>query len=251
MNKTWIGAAKSNYAVGRFNRKPTQIILHWMAIGSITDEQAMLAACGVAFNNPKRGASAHFGIAGTEVHQYVNEEDTAWHASNILTNRSSIGIEHAGGPSLQLSDQTYETSAELIAHLSRTWDIPLDKEHIKLHREVFLARTACPGNLDRDRIIARAKEIKESWNAPQYQPEPTPVPPAQDEVFNVTVTAPNGANFRLEPNTFSRIMRTYAKGKGPIACKAVVTGQMVLGSNVWYQTKLNGFYVHSTLVKRN
>lgn len=149
MNIIWKGAATSNYQEGRSGNKIDKIVIHWIV--------GKLLAADAVFSNPDKQVSAHYGIGGNQIHQYVREEDTAYHAGNLTVNRQSIGIEHEGGPDLPISDETYETSAELIAEICRRHSIPLDIDHIKEHREI--KATQCPGTLDRTRLINRAKEF--------------------------------------------------------------------------------------------
>jgi hypothetical protein len=157
MNIKWVGAHSNNYTVGR--SKPIKIVaLHWI-VGTLESADA-------TFNNPDRKASAHYGIGDDDVHQWVRESDTAWHAGNWEANQISIGIEHEGGWLLpdgtrqKPSDKTHETSAKLVADICARNDIPIDKEHIRTHREY--SATTCPGTLDVDRII----ELAKSYSAP-------------------------------------------------------------------------------------
>jgi hypothetical protein len=52
----------------------------------------------------------------------------------------------------------------LVADICRRYNIPLDREHIRLHNEY--RATQCPGSLDVDRIIELAKAL----SIPQPQP---------------------------------------------------------------------------------
>lgn len=142
-----IPAHPNNYGIGRAGHKVDKIILHWIA--------GTLASCDATFQNPTRKASAHYGIGGDKLHQYVNESDTAWHAGNLTVNRQSIGIEHEGGPDIGISPMTYKTSALLIRDICQRYGIPFDREHIKGHNEI--SKTQCPGTLDIDRLIQMAK----------------------------------------------------------------------------------------------
>jgi len=144
-----VPANKNNYGVGRNGEKIDKIIVHWI-VGT-------LESCDATFQNPTRLASAHYGIGDDEIHQYVKEEDTAWHAGNLTVNRQSIGIEHEGGPDLPISETTYQTSARLINEICQRYSIPIDREHIKGHREI--KATQCPGTLDIDRLVNMAKSI--------------------------------------------------------------------------------------------
>lgn len=152
MNVKWIGAHSNNYGVGRNGNTITKVVMHWI-VGTLSSADA-------TFNSPSRLASAHYGVGPTEIHQYVDENNTAWHAGNLLINMQSIGIEHQGGPDLPIAEGTYKNSAMLLANICKKHGIPLDRQHVVLHREI--KATKCPGTLDVDRIISMAKAINSS-----------------------------------------------------------------------------------------
>jgi hypothetical protein len=127
------------------------------------------------FQNNDRGVSSHYAVMkdGT-VEQYVRDEDTAFHAggwdsdgNNIGDfNDKGIGIEHQddGNPNDPVRTHAlYEASAQLVAELHQRHGVHLNRDRIVLHREV--TSTGCPGALDVDKIIARAKQIVELQNA--------------------------------------------------------------------------------------
>lgn len=147
MKLTQVPAHPNNYGK-RYGHKIDKIILHWIA--------GTLESCDATFQSPTRKASAHYGIANDQVHQYVPESEAAWHAGNLTINRESISIEHEGGPNLPISEQTYHTSASLVKDICDRHDIPLDRDHIKGHREI--SATQCPGTLDIDKIISLARQ---------------------------------------------------------------------------------------------
>jgi len=147
MDITWKGADSTNYTKGRLGNDVVKIVVHWI-VGRLESADA-------TFQNPARNASAHYGVGDEDVHQYVKDEDTAWHCGDWLWNLKTIGIEHEGGPNLPISEKTYESSAKLIKSLSDKFSIPLDKEHIVPHSH--FVPTACPGNLDIDKLISLAK----------------------------------------------------------------------------------------------
>jgi N-acetylmuramoyl-L-alanine amidase CwlA len=148
MTIKWIGAHPNNFG-SRYGNKIDKIILHWI-VGT-------LESCDATFQSPTRLASAHYGVGDNDIHQYVKEEDCAWHAGNLLVNRQSIGIENEGSPTIPISEATYQTLSELVRDISDRYSIPLDREHIKGHREVSDKPTQCPGTLDIDRVIKLAK----------------------------------------------------------------------------------------------
>lgn len=130
---------------GRGGHKIEKIFVHHMA-GVLTVKQ-----CGNVFNT--RPASAHYGVSGTAIGQYVDEKDTAWHCGNFKWNQRSIGIELANSTGAkggwQVSDTTINTAIKLIADICRRNGIK--KLHytgdmngnLCMHR--WVASTSCPG----------------------------------------------------------------------------------------------------------
>jgi N-acetyl-anhydromuramyl-L-alanine amidase AmpD len=133
------------------NRKPIdRVVIHWFGQGT-------LASANTRFQNAENKVSAHYGISGDTVYQWVKEEDVAYHCGNYAMNQRSIGIEHDATLDHNASNETYRTSAELIANICNHHNIPLDRDHIIGHKEVI--STQCPGTLDIDRIIREAKAV--------------------------------------------------------------------------------------------
>ena len=149
MTITWVGAHSNNYEKGRSGNSIKKIVVHWIV--------GKLEVAGVVFKNGTKQVSAHYGIGDKAVHQFVKDEDTAYHAGNLTVNRQSVGIEHEGGPDLPISEKTYKTSAQLIATLCRQYAIPADRAHIIGHKEV--KATQCPGTLDIDRLVGMVASI--------------------------------------------------------------------------------------------
>jgi len=145
MNIQFIGSP--NYTKGRQGASIDKIVVHWMA--------GTLAATDSVFQNTTRQTSAHYGVGqGGNVHQYVKESDTAWHAGNWDANISSIGIEHEGGPGIPITDSVYQTSGELIASI---WQRVGRQLPLRKHSD-FKA-TQCPGTLDLNRLTDIATKI--------------------------------------------------------------------------------------------
>lgn len=123
------------------------IFIHWI-VGN-------LASADAVFKKPG-GTSAHYAVEDENVHQYVKEDKVAYHAGVYSWNQRSIGIEHSADPNRPASDKTYAISAKLIAEICKRHGIPLDRQHIKGHKEV--KATQCPGTMDIDRLIQLAKQ---------------------------------------------------------------------------------------------
>lgn len=146
MNITWIGSP--NYNEGRGIYKPYAIIIHIM--------DGTLSGTDSWFLNKKSEVSAHYGIGKNgDIHQYVKEENTAWHAgtvskplntifSKVNPNLFTIGIEHEGKPQDAWTPEMIESSAFLIAEICLRWRIPIDRNHIFGHYEINSMKPNCP-----------------------------------------------------------------------------------------------------------
>jgi N-acetyl-anhydromuramyl-L-alanine amidase AmpD len=121
--------------------------------------------------DPQSRVSAHYLVSlDGRVVQMVDEADTARHAGRVREptaalvidddpNPYTVGIEFEdGGEPLEVfrPDVQYAAGAALIREIVRRWEIPLDREHVIGHNEVFSAK-ACPGNLDIERLIDEAR----------------------------------------------------------------------------------------------
>lgn len=140
----------SPYHSGRGGFQPEAVVVH-IAVGPF-------GAIRNWFQHPDARASAHYGVGKDgRIDQYVAEERAAWHAGNVLRptwgllkagvnpNRYTIGIEHAGYADDPWTEVMYETSASLIRDICDRWNIPIDRNHIVGHREIYAAKT-CPGS---------------------------------------------------------------------------------------------------------
>lgn len=107
----WVGS--SNYTAGRA-QSVQYITMHIMA--------GYLAGTDRIFQRPDYQASSTYGVGPAgEVHQYVDESNTAWCDGNgSYGNSASISIEHEGGYSLAANtDACVAASARLCADIAR------------------------------------------------------------------------------------------------------------------------------------
>ena len=148
-----------NKDAGRGGKKIDKIFVHHMA-GNLTVKQ-----CGNVFAT--REASAHYGVSGSQIGQYVDEADTAWHCGNYPYNQRSIGIELAndGGASSNwhVSDKTIATAIELIADICKRNGISklnfTGNLNGNLCMHSYCAATACPGGYLKGKFKYIADEV--------------------------------------------------------------------------------------------
>lgn len=155
-----------HFKPGRNGYKPEAIVIHIME-GTLTGTDSWFA-------NPASRVSAHYGVGKLgAVHQYVNEEDTAYHAGRVHApswkgikpsgknayinpNFYTVGIEHEGNENSEWTEAMYSASASLVAAIAKKWSIPLDRDHVIGHHEIYSIKT-CPGHrVDLGKLIALA-----------------------------------------------------------------------------------------------
>ena len=130
-----------------------------------------MAGTDTIFRNPHVQASAHFGVSrGGRVWQWVDTDDTAWHAFDA--NTYSIGVEHAGFPWEPLTDEQVHASGLLYAWAHQRYpaiDLWINKRiegsGISYHSKFGawnLDHHSCPGTLIEaqiDDILRVAKAV--------------------------------------------------------------------------------------------
>lgn len=168
MDIKWTGCAGRNFRRGR----PSHIEIEAVVIHIIDGPQSAADATFLN-NNLRNPVSAHYSVGRNgAIHQYVQEEDTAFHAGVIVNptaaklkqnkdinpNFYTIGIEHDGRPNDEWTDAMYDASGELLRDISSRYLAlkNLDGTNVILHREIRANKT-CPGfKLDIDRLLAAA-----------------------------------------------------------------------------------------------
>lgn len=146
---------EKSVGAGNWNsdRKPVDTIIIHTIVGTA-------ASANSRFNIPNEQVSAHYGVClNGDIWHWVDEDQVAFHAGNYAVNQRSIGIEHEDkwngkDPEPARPDILYQSSGKLVKEICGFYGIPIDRQHIKGHREV--SATLCPGALDIDRIIKEA-----------------------------------------------------------------------------------------------
>lgn len=176
----WWGAHSDNYTQGRGGYRVNGIVIHHAVTTNIN-------VIGNVFSQPGRYGSAHYGVGGREVHQYVDENDTAYHCSNWWGNQNTIGIEtvnSALGGDYPVADDTLDTLIHLVADIANRYGLGRlyvnpseDCPKISGHRDWQGAATYCPG----DYLYARLQYIADRANDINFPPAPTPQPEPQPQ----------------------------------------------------------------------
>jgi N-acetylmuramoyl-L-alanine amidase len=236
MQKTFVGCASVNFRRGRPSGfQPQAIVIH---IG-----EGSLRSIDQQFNDPVANVSAHYCVSKAgDIHQYVDENDTAFHAgtidqpawsglkpgktpgSFINPNFYTIGIEHEGFADDKWPDTQLATSAALVGEIAQRWNISLDEDHVIRHHQIRFLKS-CPGNvITIANILARV-------------PPAAPVlPPGVTSVKTIN-------NLRLRggaPSVAAPVVRTIP-AQTIVEVSKVFLGDTVNGSNKWYSDGTGNF----------
>lgn len=154
-----------NQTAGRGGQRPEILVVHVM--------EGTLLGTDSWFASAASQVSAHYGIGkGGEVHQYVKEADTAWangrvenpsfklHKPGVNPNSYSISIEHEGTGTSVWSKEMKQASVNLIKEIAGRWNIPIDRDHVIAHYQIYSAKPNCPDKAHKivDELVALAAE---------------------------------------------------------------------------------------------
>lgn len=231
-----INIPSPNFTNGRKIYKPEAVVIHIME-GTFSGTDSW-------FKSKISQVSAHYGIGKTgEVHQYVAEINTAWHAGRVNApswslikpagngqfinpNFYTVGIEHEGNENSDWSDEMYTSSSEMVKAICSRWNIPIDRKHVLGHHEIYSLKT-CPGNkVDLNKLIALA-----SGNP---IPETTPVIEKIDEPGKATTKVL--LNIRTEPNTTKAPFAKVASGIQLSYDGFTNDGERISNNSKWFFT---------------
>lgn len=130
----WVPASPANFQAANrpFSSLITRIVIH-------TTETPYATAIRF-FSRPGARTSAHYVIRSSDgaITQMVHDKDIAWHSGNAQYNATSIGIEHEAfvHDCSWYTDAMYQSSARLVAFLTRKYGIPIDRARIIGHSQV-------------------------------------------------------------------------------------------------------------------
>ena len=231
---TWVGSP--HRYKGRHGFRPEAVVIHII--------EGTLAAADSWFQAPESAVSAHYGIGRTgEIHQYVGEADTAFHAGRVWKSRwtslkpqvnpnlYTIGIEHEGKGRSEWPDTMYESSAQLIADVCTRWSIPIDRDHVVGHREIY-GRKTCPNDVvDLDRLIAMARHAAVSPGRFNFIPQ------------TGSVRTRTGLNVRRgAPTTTAPVLRSAPPNAVLEYVGWTSNGMSVNGNPHWYRDEAGNYF---------
>ena len=261
----WIGCPDGNFHRGRpFGLRPEAIVIHIM--------DGTFAAGESVFRDPTTQKSAHYGISKTgDVHQYVDENDTAFHAGIVVNpnwpllkprvnpNFYTIGIEHEGRPDDAWPEEQLSASAALIGQIASRWKIALDDLHVIRHHQIRASKK-CPGGwLEIPAVLKRVPASAPSTAAPlkaassdnggmPAAPAPTKsadrVSPMADAMVVRTTRRVNLR--RGKPSTTAQVLRVIPPHTDVAVCKFEIGDQLDGNANWYADVQGNYFWAGAT-----
>ena len=238
---------------GRKSYRPEAIVIHIM--------EGSLSGTDDWFRSTKSNVSAHYGIGKTgEVHRYVPEEDTAWHAGRVNAptwiglkpsgkmyinpNYYTIGIEHEGFDNAEWTDAMYLASSTMIREICQRWNIPIDRQHIIGHHEIYSLKT-CPGHkVSLNKLIAMAANTTDAAILSFTPSAIVRIPLAGKAVTTASI------NLRTTPCTNLPPRVTVPAGVPLSFAGYTNNGESVKGISKWYYNE-DGNWFWSGAVKIN
>lgn len=185
------------------NRRSTRqgtvkfIVAHHMTIPG-TGTGSALTAC---FNTWKtRVASAHYGVDGDHLAQFVYDYDAAWATANRRGNHDGISIEHANeklAPKWTISPKTFSNGAKLAAYLHVTHKLGRPTSSgfgtggtLRTHQSFY--STSCPGpyfELNWKNYVKLAQQFYDQiTSTPVKHAPPVLIPaPEKDKTMDIEV----------------------------------------------------------------
>jgi N-acetylmuramoyl-L-alanine amidase len=231
----WVGSV--HRTKDRNGYRPEAVVIHIM--------EGTLAGTDAWFNDPTSHVSAHYGVGRAgEIHQYVEEANTAYHAGRVKEatwsriklgvnpNYYTIGIEHEGNADSIWSETQYGASASLLSAICGRWSIPLDRDHVIGHREIYGPKT-CPGHrVDLNRLIEEARNT--GSNGSSLYP-----------LIALAGTVQSRTNLNIRRGMPSAsVQKAWAAAPGEALAHVAYTrvGEMVLGNSSWYRNQDGDFF---------
>lgn len=197
--------------------KISEITIHHCA-GNMTIE-----SLGALWQKVGRAGSSHYGVQGSKIGQYVNEEDVAWCNGGAKSpngweaNCRAVTIETAnngGAPNWPVADSTLQTLIKLVADIAKRNKLGSLTVGKNLTYHSMYAATACPGPYLKSKLQYIANEANKI-NSAQSKPQ-----------LWLTTVGPVSRGDRLECEALAKEIQVActinAKGCNAGLCRCII-----------------------------
>lgn len=128
------------------------VVVHHMVVKDrdVNDDDALDTVYNIWQSRP---ASAHYGVDGKFIGQFVWDKDYAWATGNTLGNRHGISIEHVNSTldepgtrnDYKISEETWKNGAKLAAHIHKVYGLGRPVKNKTIRKHSSFSSTQCPG----------------------------------------------------------------------------------------------------------
>jgi hypothetical protein len=238
MEISWIGCHSANYTAGRRGFHPEAIVVHTLP--------GDLAAAETAIFDASSQKSAHYAISLTgEVHQYVDESDTAFHAGIVVLpdwkllkrngvnpNFYTIGVAFENSPAAPWPGAQALAGNLLVLQIASRWGIPLDADHVIGHNRIRASQSCPSDSVDIARLLRKGPAANAA------------IPSSPIKLRTIRT-----ANIRYQrPNTVTPIAEAFAANT-EIEVIGFTLGERVHGNPYWY-ADASGNYIWAGATNR-
>lgn len=164
------------------------VVVHHMVVKDrdVNDDDALDTVYNIWQSRP---ASAHYGVDGKFIGQFVWDKDYAWATGNTLGNLHGISIEHVNSTldepgtknDYKISEETWKNGAKLAAHIHKVYGLGRPVKNKTIRKHSSFSSTQCPGPYMAkiwDDYVNHAKKVYDeiTGDKPTSKPKPAPKP---------------------------------------------------------------------------
>lgn len=195
------------------NKKIDTIVIHHVA------GNALVESVGALFADPKRQASANYGVGSDgRIACFVEEDDRAFTTCAAIDHRAvTLEVSNCGGaPNWPVSDQALEATIALCYDVCRRYGFKLNYTGDKkgnLHMHKWYANTACPGPYLGAKFAYIAEEVNRRLGGEPPAEKVEVVKPAEQAVNKEGVCTVNVS-----------VLRKGSKGEAVKALQILLVG---------------------------
>lgn len=225
------------------------VVVHHMTVKGDGSGSA-LDACYQIWQN--REASAHYGVDGKQICQFVWDKDFAWATANTYGNLHGISIEHANktlSPYWEIDLETWMTGAKLAAYIHVVYNLGRPTSTgfgmggtLRTHQSFY--STACPGPYFQkiwSQYVAEVQRIYDLIKSgavvtptPTPQPVPVPVPLwGKSETWVLGATGPDALKMGQLINVWNKALGLPTWEPDSTFSSTEVKALSYLQANVW------------------
>lgn len=192
------------------------VVIHHMVVKDrdVNDDDALDTVYNIWQSRP---ASAHYGVDGKFIAQYVWDKDYAWATGNTQGNRHGISIEHANTTlnepgtknDYKVSEETWKNGAKLTAYIHKVYGLGRPVKNKTIRKHSSFSATQCPGPyIDRiwDDYVKHAQSVYDEITG-----KSTPKKEEPKKSTRVLRSGAKGSDVKALQTALNKVFPSYSK----------------------------------------